>query len=672
MLQIPAPPSQKPIAFFDTECYPNFWLLKFRILNGPTFSFSLYAGQRLSSETAGKIARLFGMFTVVSFNGIYYDVPMIAGALSGYSTEELKMLSNKLISEGAKPWQLGLSWKPSDHIDIIETLPGAGSQKMYAGRVHAKTMRDLPYEHFRMLSDHEMIVVDDYCGNDLDVLAFLFHLLRPQLQVREQMGALYNLDLRSKSDAQCAEAIIKYCCEQEIGCRIYKPEINWNMTFKFEVPDWMRFRTPAFAQVLETVRNATFRLGPSGNVVLPEELEGLKIPFGSGVYRIGIGGLHSSEKKVAHFSDEHYVIRDADVASYYPSLIINSGKWPEALGPPFRKVYIYLKTSRLDDKREQGRLEDLGLKGTPEWIIVFGANEGKKVFVNGAFGKTLSSFSILFAPQMGIQTTVGGQLSLLMLVENLELAGIPVISANTDGVVMKCPRALVPLCDSILKQWENTTNLELDKLGEYSAVYSRDVNNYIAIKAGGKGAKRKGEFAKAGLVEKHSPDVEICGDAVTEFLMTGTPILYTIASCRDIRKFVTIQKVSGGAVKLWGAGPRKEYLVRDMTEILQSNGWIKEGRKWRKGDLLTDARSAYKTCFAPQRPEFLGKMIRWYYGVNSPGQIVDNKSGDTVSLSYGAQPCMVLPDELPADIDYDWYLTNCEKMLKNIGYYASV
>ena len=36
---------------------------------------------------------------------------------------------------------------------------------------------------------------------------------------------------------------------------------------------------------------------------------------------------------------------------------------------------------------------------------------------------------------MLIQTTVTGQLALLMLIENIELAGFTVVSANTDGIV---------------------------------------------------------------------------------------------------------------------------------------------------------------------------------------------------------------------------------------------
>jgi hypothetical protein len=273
---------------------------------------------------------------------------------------------------------------------------------------------------------------------------------------------------------------------------------------------------------------------------------------------------------------------------------------------------------------------------------------------------------------MLIQTTVTGQLALLMLIEWHELNGIPVVSANTDGIVIACPRHLIPVSDALIKEWERRTGLEMET-SEYAAIYSRDVNNYFAVKTSGE-VKRKGEYSKAGLVEKKNPDVEICSDAVADYLSKGTPIIYTLAACRDIRKFVTVRMVAGGAVKLWGEGPRKDAKVRDMEPVIEAHGWRKVGRKWhipdeRNGVNLppVDARSAYESCFDPQRPEFLGKVIRWYYSAAAPGPIIYNTNGNTVSLSYGAKPCMVLPDELPTDIDYAWYIANCESILKDIG-----
>jgi hypothetical protein len=667
---IPAPPqrTRRPVAFYDTECYPNFWLLKFKTDSGLIYSFPLYEGQTFNIETRRRIAYVFELFTTVSFNGNYYDVPMIAAALQGYEPAQLKVINDRIIVDGVKPWELDLpEWKPVDHIDIMEVAPGMGSQKQYAGRIHCRKMQDLPYDPGTRLTLEQIVQVDSYCENDLSVLEALHTALIPQIQQREELGKRYGLDLRSKADAQVAEAVLKHRCEQALGQRIYKPDIDWNLRFTYQVPPYIVFSSPPLQRALELVRSATFRLGGNGAVVMPPELEELSITIAHSTYKIGIGGLHSQEKRAVHVSDDRYVLRDNDVASYYPSLMLNSGAWPPSMGPTFLQEFAAIKEERLAAKALQGKLKKAGDTSSPQYVEAMVGNEGGKIMINGTFGKTGSPYSVLFAPEMLIQTTITGQLSLLMLIEWHEHYGINVVSANTDGIVIKCPRDQVYVSEHLVDEWQKRTGLEMETV-EYRAIYSRDVNNYFAIKADGE-VKRKGEYAKAGLIEKKNPDVEICADAVAEYLSKGVPLATTIHGCRDIRKFVTIQKVNGGGVKMWGHGPLKDALVRDMIPVLEASGWYKDGRKWRKGDAMVDARTAYNACFAPQTPEYLGKVVRWYYGTNSPGPIVYASNGNTVSLSYGARPCMTLPDEFPNDIDYDWYIRKADDMLRDVGFY---
>lgn len=686
----PPPPATaaRPVAFYDTECFPNYWLLKFRPKGGQAHGFRLRAGQAFDLVTAARIRLLFDAYCSVSFNGNYYDVPMITAALSGYTAEQLKWLNDRIIVEKVKPWELGLpEWRPADHIDVMEVAPGAGSQKQYAGRIHCKTMRDLPYDPGHYVTEAEIVEVDTYCENDLAVLEALFDALQPQIHQREALGKRYGLDLRSKSDAQVAEAVLKRRCEQATGRRIFKPEIDWNLKFRYKVPAFISYASPQLQRALELVQQSIFQLDAKGTVAMPPQLDGLEIKLGGSVYKMGIGGLHSQEKRLVAVSSETHQIRMPDVASYYPNLMVNAGAWPPALGDAFIREFDAIKLDRLAAKSLQGKLKNAGDTSSPEYEEAKVGNEGGKIMINGTFGKTGSPYSVLFAPEMLIQTTLTGQLSLLMLIEWHELYGVPVISANTDGIVVNCPRDKLHISEALIAEWEKRTGLEMET-DDYVAIYARDVNNYFAIKTPDD-VKRKGEYAKAGLVEKKNPDVEICADAVAEFLAKGVPILYTISACRDITKFVTIQKVNGGGVKMWGEGPRKGARVMDMVGTLTACGWVKKGRKWIKPyspNLINSvsggtgapvpgyeaeytAQEAYAKCFMPQQAEYLGKVVRWYYSTQAPGPIVYASNGNTVSLSYGARPCMTLPDEFPDDIDYAWYVGKAEAMLKDIGFY---
>lgn len=246
-----------------------------------------------------------------------------------------------------------------------------------------------------------------------------------------------------------------------------------------------------------------------------------------------------------------------------------------------------------------------------------------KICINGSFGKFGSSFSILYAPHLIIQTTITGQLSLLMLIERLEMAGINVISANTDGVVSHIRRDLEPTFNAIVKQWEKDTNFVMEET-IYSSLYSRDVNNYIAIKPNGE-AKLKGAFSNHwndnSTFRLHkNPTNLICIDAVNDYLTKGIPYSHTIQQCKDITKFISVRDVKGGGVKVWS-----------------------------------------------DRTEYLGKAIRWYYANDIDGEIVYAKSGNKVPRSEGAKPLMELPSEFPEDINHQWYIEECAKILIEIG-----
>lgn len=359
----------RPVAFYDTECFPNYWLLKFRprLPGGRVYTFRLHSTQSFDYDAISSVRLLFDSFCAVSFNGNYYDVPMITAALSGYTAEQLKLINDSIIVEKAKPWELGLSeWRPSDHIDVMEVAPGAGSQKQYAGRIHCPTIRDLPYDPDHYVTEAEIVEVDAYCENDLDVLEYIFDALAPQIHQRVALSARYDIDLRSKSDAQLAETVLKRRCEQVTGRRIFKPEINWNLRFRYKVPAFISYSSPQLQEALELVRESIFMLGSKGTVEMPPQLECLLITINQSTYKLGIGGLHSKEKTVSHRSDENWVLRDNDVVSYYPSLILNSGEWPPALGQTFLQEYEAIKNERLLAKRTakevKSKLEKLKLE----------------------------------------------------------------------------------------------------------------------------------------------------------------------------------------------------------------------------------------------------------------------------------------------------------------------
>jgi hypothetical protein len=230
----------------------------------------------------------------------------------------------------------------------------------------------------------------------------------------------------------------------------------------------------------------------------------------------------------------------------------------------------------------------------------------------------------LYSPDVFIQILLGGQLYLLMLIELVEAVGVSVMSANTDGFVMRCPKNLRSRVDTVVAAWERSTGF-VTEASTYRGLWARDVNAYIAVTTDGK-VKAKNIFYDpwrgTGARDQYwrfqkNPTCQICAEAVERLIVDGIPLEETISRCNDIRKFLAIKSVTGGAHK---------------------NG------------------------------DYLGHVVRWYYAVGETGYINYITNGRIVADTLGARPLMDLPAELPDDIDRDWYTRRAEAMLRDCGW----
>lgn len=688
----------------DIEIYENYLLIGFQdIATGEIWSWES-DGPALSKAECVAIRKLVMRHLIAGFNSRGFDMLILFAALQGYSVKALKRLANEIIIgkptrngfEQKKPWDIERDWKITipdnlDHIDLIEVAPGKASLKIYNGRLHGKRMQDLPIAPEAILTDDEKERVYTYWKNDLAATKLLYEKLGEQIALRTALSKEYKMDLRSKSDAQVAEAVIKKQVADITGTSPKKPELSSIKPFFYRAPDYIRFENPALRQMLEKIEAWEFKLSYSGKVQMPdflsnaditfeqigerlgdlteeEEQEGeAKLTLGQSVYRMGIGGLHSTEKRAVHVADEDTDYIDADVASYYPSIILTLGLFPESMGKVFLKVYRGIVNRRLAAKKRQGEIgkeiealkAQIAQANRPSELMAERlvelerdfhrekvANEGGKIMINGSFGKLGSRWSALFSPNLLITVTLTGQLALLMLIEWLEKAGIPVVSGNTDGILIKCPKAKRDQMQSIVNRWQEATGFVMET-GVYDAVYMRDVNSYIALKKGSK-PKRKGAYAKSGLEEKKNPNMDICAEAVVEMLANGTPVSKTIRACRDITKFVTVRMVKGGAI----------YGVREVEFERVSE---KTGKVLKPGVRFDDTDASY-----------LGKAVRFYKSTESEGALHYKGSLNKVPKSDGCKPLMDLPDSFPDDVDFASYIREARQMLIDIGYHEEV
>lgn len=646
----------------DTECFHGYWLLKIKgIESGIVRSYELYDDHPLPVD---RIKDVLTNYTTVGFNSNNYDLPMIQLALTGATTAQLKEASDWLIVGGNTAWDFRDKYnlpRPAwDHVDLIEVAPGQASLKLYGGRLHSKKLQDLPYDPNTIIDTPALREsVSTYCENDLDTTIDLYRKLRPQLDLRENMSKGYGIDLRSKSDAQIAEAVIRSEVGKKLGRRVEKPNIPPGTTFRYKAPARMVFQTPALQQKLREIEGSAFITDKNGSPIEPPALAGAVIKIGRGEYRMGIGGLHSSETCAAHWATDDTVLMDVDVASYYPSIILRCMLYPKHMGQAFLDVY-----QGIVDKR-------LAAKKAKDTVVA----DALKITINGSFGKLGSMWSSLYAPDLMIQTTVTGQLALLMLIERMEATGIEVVSANTDGIVLKFGKAKHDVVEANIKWWEATTGFAMEAT-KYRALLSRDVNNYIAIKDGG-GTKGKGAFADVALSK--NPQAQICVTAVKQFLDKGVPLAQTIIECRDVRQFLVVRTVKGGAIKITRTNYDDRLTPAKKRDLLLAVGWqvVVPGpvAKMQLADAWNppcDVETAYRINCGEDDFYYIGKVVRWYYSSTVTGcfhYMTKNKSGNrnAVPNSDGGRELMELPEVLPSDINYDWYIDTAKSILSDIG-----
>ena len=583
----------------DTECYPNFFLMAFMELES-----GKVASIRLTADTPFNMARVRGNMaagTTIGFNSLAYDLPLISAALGGFDNAALKTLSDKLI-KAKQPWNvirsadlvIPDSW---EHIDIMAVAPGQSSLKLYGGRLGAPTLQDLPYEPDTILTPEQMDEVEAYCGNDLRLTAMLYNHLKPQIDLRMAMSEQYGMDLRSKGDAQIAEAVLSHEL-RSAGVTVERPKYPANYNFQYTPPAWIEFKDPELNAVLETARTATFTLDDDGAVVLPDSLK-QSIEFCGPKYNIGIGGLHSCEScQAIVLKDDDEYLSDFDVASYYPSIILGEKYYPEHLGERFLPVYRSIVDRRLKAKRENDTITANSLK----------------ICINSSFGKFGNKYSNLYAPRLLAQVTVTGQLALLMLIEMVENTGAYVVSANTDGIVVySTSAAILERARGAVTDFEFISGFEMEET-QYRAIYSENVNNYLAVKTDGQ-CKSKGAYAKTSIAK--NPSAPICAEAVRRYLAEGVDLTDTIGDCQDILQFCSVRCVTGGAV-------------------------------W--------------------RGEPLGKTVRWYIGNEIMSEPIRYaKNGNKVPKSDCAIPLMTIPDTFPDNVNLHYYLNEAEKMLSRLG-----
>ena len=263
------------------------------------------------------------------------------------------------------------------------------------------------------------------------------------------------------------------------------------------------------------------------------------VKFYGTTYTLATGGIHSVDPPRICKSDDNFIYLHHDYTSYYPSIMVSYEICPKHLNKrAFIKMIKFMKETRVECKHTKDS-ERLVIDGVPNKI----AAEALKIVINSIYGKLGSDVFFLYDRFAQMQVTINGQLMTMTLIEELELNGIHVVSANTDGIVIKLPKDKFDVYKDITDRWNETNKMGAD-YEIYDSIVSRDVNNYFDIQKDGtieyKGALDPKQYLKE---LKKGYDMPIVAIAVFNYFVHNTPIMETLRNHKDILDFCKTQNI---------------------------------------------------------------------------------------------------------------------------------
>lgn len=457
--------------------------------------------------------------------------------------------------KGLKQTSINLKW-----YQILEyELPPIGEKDFYLynfGKYKGLTIEQLN----RIVDKWQRYIIEDYIPdmmhynlNDVFIVCEMIRLYIDEIKLRYNISKVYEVDCLSDSRSKIADKLFTKFYSEFSGLvpsqwKGKKTE-RTRMSFKKVIFDNVKFKTKPLQDLLERMKHII--VSRTGKDAFSEEVK-----INNLTYTLATGGLHSidlprelkasiSIETIDSFMGENfwscmnnddYIYCHWDISSFYPSLMSVYSIAPEHLdNRTFTKLIGWLKDTRVAAKHSKEPLID----GIPKDILA----QALKIVINSIYGKFSYAYGDTYDPMATLKVTINGQLYILMLCEELELNGIEIMSANTDGIVVKLYKNKKNIFENIAKDWQIKTKLSADS--EYLRLYiCRDVNNYFCQELNGK-FEYKGDLNPTLYKNDLSKGFNqpIVGQAVINYFAYNKPVMETLYEAKDILDFCKTQNV---------------------------------------------------------------------------------------------------------------------------------
>lgn len=513
------------------------------------------------------------------YNNLHYDNPIInyiieyEDKLMQYNIpticSSIFNLSKTITTSSEDNIDAWKHWKYQIWFDTFDILTMLYSNKLRVGLKEIQVTMQYPnVQEFVCdwtkplpLEDFDSMI--DYNINDIESTSELLNRCKKDVDLRIAIEDEYGVRVLSKDGVNIGMKILtqKYLEKTGLTWQDIK-DLRSPMSvipLKDVILPFIKYDSPILQRVLDDMKNQIVSPGRKGYEN--------KFVFNNLRYSVGVGGIHSVNSPEIIIPRDDEMLIDIDVASLYPSMLIEYEFYPKHLGKEFLEVYKQIKDERIEAKHNGDKVK----------------NETLKLALNGLSGNLQNEHNFCYSPFAVMQIRINGQLLLLMLAEKLTQIGCRIVQANTDGLFVLLKKDVYSKVNSICREWEQLTKLTLEE-DRFKAMYQYAINDYFAITEDNK-VKEKGMFITTvklgkGLTPKIIPK------AVISFFKDGIPVEDTIKNCTDIRDFLMSEKTG----KQWHVEYMNEEQQRTNRFYASTNGgylwkWKDTGHK--EGEIIT-------------------------------------------------------------------------------------
>lgn len=557
------------------------------------------------------------------YNNLHYDNPVINYIIEyehvlaekpvPVITNSIFNLSREITNSGEniEKWK---RWKYQVWFDSFDILTMLYSNKLRVGlkeiqvTMQYKNVQEFVCDWSKPLPIEDFDSMIDYNINDIESTSALLDRCKKDIDLRLAIEDEYGVKVLSKDGVNIGMKILTHKYLEKTGLTwwdikdLRSPQAY--IPLKDVILPFIKYDSPILKSVLDEMKTQVVSPGRKGyekNFV-----------FGGLRYTVGVGGIHSKNDPEIVIPAEDEMLIDIDVASLYPSMLIEYGFYPKHLGPEFLEVYSQIRSERIEAKHNGDKIKDSTLK----------------LALNGLSGNLQNEHNFCYSPFAVMQIRINGQLLLLMLAEKLVELGCRIVQANTDGLFVLLKKSIYDKVNNVCREWEQLTKLTLEE-DRFEAMYQYAINDYIAVKEGYTDIrdrflageqivqkKKTGELYKS--IEQIQDDYikqkgmfitkvqlgkgltpKIIPEAVIKYFVDGIPVEDTIKGCKDIKKFLMAEKTG----KQWNVEYMKEDIQRTNRFYASTNG----GYLW-KWKQVGNAEKQYQNMLAASGVTLLNKF----------------------------------------------------------------